>query len=346
MKFLNKIKDKFLENYHSKSFTKWLVFFSCVLIPLCFFFRFLYLNKELLSWQNGWWVIVLVLIIAIIFAWLLLKWIIDLFFLSSYKIEDNMEKLPQNVWSEKLLVQYSLPKDITPSEVGMLMYGRAEISNMLCLIYKWINEKKIVLYVENGKKFLKRIQCIDVLYCDYEKFLFNKLFSGDWPILFDKKLLEQFLWPFNDMLAGFCMRKWYIDNKINMKAVKYFLMSRDSGLGNKVIVERNASMWCLLFVFLFPWFAIASNLGWLWSLVWIVLFLAILAICYNNKKYYIHLTDKGKDVISKIYWYKYYLEHCEEELINSDLEEGEIYSKHLPYAIALKLNWKIIDKLS
>ena len=51
-------------------------------------------------------------------------------------------------------------------------------------------------------------------------------------------------------------------------------------------------------------------------------------------------------MLSEIYWYKYYLEHCEEEQINSDLEENEFYSKHLPYAIALKLNWKIIDELS
>jgi hypothetical protein len=39
------------------------------------------------------------------------------------------------------------------------------------------------------------------------------------------------------------------------------------------------------------------------------------------------------------------LEHCEEEQINKDLESDLSYNKNLPYAIALKLNWKVIDKL-
>ena len=65
----------------------------------------------------------------------------------------------------------------------------------------------------------------------------------------------------------------------------------------------------------------------------------------RNKVYNVKLTDKWKKVLSEIIWYKYYLEHCEEEQINVDLKENEIYSKHLPYAIALKLNWKIIDEL-
>ena len=56
------------------------------------------------------------------------------------------------------------------------------------------------------------------------------------------------------------------------------------------------------------------------------------------------MTDKWEKILSHIYCCKY-LEHCEEEQINSDLEENEFYSKHLPYAIALKLNWKILDKL-
>ena len=51
-------------------------------------------------------------------------------------------------------------------------------------------------------------------------------------------------------------------------------------------------------------------------------------------------------MFADIIGYKYYLEHCEEEQINTDLEEGEVCSKHLPYAIALKLNWEIIDELS
>jgi len=50
-------------------------------------------------------------------------------------------------------------------------------------------------------------------------------------------------------------------------------------------------------------------------------------------------------IFSEICWYKYYLENCEENEIVANLWENEVYNKHFPYAIALKLNWKIIDEL-
>lgn len=278
---------------------------------------------------------------------LFLDWIVESIFLKSWKIPANMRELPKNIWAKNSIIQYNLSENITPSEAWILLYGRAEISNILCLIYKWINEKKIILYVENGKKYLQKIQWLGEGACDYERFLFGRLFhSSKRPILFDKKLLDWYVSNFNDKVVESCMRKWYIDNKINMKGIKRFLISKNTGSGNNVMEERNASIWCLLFLFIFPWSVIASSLGDLWELAWFVLFITILLNYNSNKKYYIHVTDKWKDVLSQIYWYKYYLEHCEEEQINSDLEEGEVYSKHLPYAIALKLNWKIIKELS
>lgn len=66
----------------------------------------------------------------------------------------------------------------------------------------------------------------------------------------------------------------------------------------------------------------------------------------QNKSYDIQLTDKWKKVLWKIYGYKYYLENCEEDEINSNLWEDEVYTKHLPWAVALKLNWEIINELS
>lgn len=348
MQIIKKIKNKFSTDFHSRReyiLAKLLVVILTVPnIVLAIRDIILWiLGKELEWYVSGRFV---GLFIGI-FLWIILNWVVEWLFLSSWKITANMKELPKNIWSKNTIIQYDLSEVITPPEAGILLYGRSEISNLLCLIYKWINEKKIVLYVENGKKYLKKIQWLDLLYSDFERFLFECLFNfGEWPILFDKKLLKTYLSQFNDMVVKSCMRKWYIDNKINISGIKRFLMSENSESGDRVIVERNVSIWCLLFLFIFPWFAIASNLGWLWPLVWIVLFLTILANYASNKKYYIHLTDKWKDVLSQIYWYKYYLEHCEEEQINSDLDEGEVYSKHLPYAIALKLNWKIIKELS
>jgi len=40
------------------------------------------------------------------------------------------------------------------------MCKKAEISNLLCLFYKWINEKKVVLYVKDGYKYLVSLDVV------------------------------------------------------------------------------------------------------------------------------------------------------------------------------------------
>ena len=69
-----------------------------------------------------------------------MKQYIEVLFLSSLKIEINMPELPKKIGKEKTIVQYSLPKNITPSEVGIMMSGKAEMTNLICVIYKWVNE--------------------------------------------------------------------------------------------------------------------------------------------------------------------------------------------------------------
>ncbi len=127
-----------------------------------------------------------------------------------------------------------------------------------------------------------------------------------------------------------CRLKWYCNIKTNeaWKKVQYiaiFLLCR--------VIFIYLVKDFILFMFFFWW-------------IWFLFIIPYLITCIFYKKYSFTFTDKWKKILSEIVWYKYYLEHCEEEQINSDLEENELYSKHLPYAIALKLNWKIIDELS
>ena len=68
-----------------------------------------------------------------------------------------MEELPSRIWWEKILVQYNLPKDITPSEVGIMMSWKAEMTNLICIIYKWINEWIVKVVTENGVKYIESI---------------------------------------------------------------------------------------------------------------------------------------------------------------------------------------------
>ena len=347
MGFLNKIKDKFSENYHSryeyilaKLFVAWLMLFE--IVPALISIISWNWGEISFGYVSGSYVTLIVFWFLRVF----LDWLLEIIFARSWKIEKNMKRLPENVW-KKTIVQYDLFDTITPSEAAILLYRRAEVSNLSCLVYKWVNEKKVKMYIEDWKKYIEKIQdFLDDESQHCEMFLFHAIFSAsNWKrILFNKRLLEEYNLEFNDMVVLWCMKKWYIDSKV--KGINRLFISKDQLLSGKPIVKKKYSVWCFFLLLFFPWFMLLSLFWLLWDIIFIILAAAAVNVFESRKSYYINLTDKGKDVLSQIYWYKYYLEHCEEEQINSDLEEGEIYSKHLPYAIALKLNWKIIDKLS
>lgn len=345
MSFIKKIRDKVLENYHSNksySFVEWLLAFWFV--PLLIWL-ILSLIKEIFSWENDWWaLVILILIIVIICFWMFFKWIIDLFFLSSHNVEENMKELPKKVWSEKPLVQYDLSKEISSSEAGMIVCKKAEISNLLCMIYKRINEKKVDLYIKDGNKYLVSLDDVWKGVPEYESYLFHSIFGyvGK-SVRFNKNLLREYKLKVNDMIFEECQCKWYFEKGT---IGDYYIVNKDNSKQKVYYLGNSSSIWCLLvFLFLLCFISLFEWKIYFGLSCWFVIFLSICSLRWN-KTYEPKLTDKWKKMLSEIVWYKYYLEHCEEEQINSDLAEGEVYSKHLPYAIALKLNWKIIDELS
>lgn len=266
-----------------------------------------------------------------IVIWVSFDRIVDSLFLSSFKIDENMDSLPKSIEWEKTLVQYDLSKEISPSEVWFLLYAKADISNLLCIIYKRVNEKIIEIYSTDWKRYMKVIGELwdDVPY--FEKYLFQCFLSWrDGFIELDKNKLKRYKIKINDLIFEKCRLKWYCNIKTNetWKKVQYiaiFLLCR------------------VIFIYLVKDFILFMFFFWR---VWLLFFVPSVIVRLFYKKYSFTLTVKWKKMLSEIVWYKYYLEHCEEEQINSDLKENEFYSKHLPYAIALKLNWKIIDELS
>lgn len=266
-----------------------------------------------------------------IVIWVSFDKIVDSLFLSSFKIDENMGSLPESIEWKKTLVQYDLFKEIAPSEVWFLLYRKADISNLLCIVYKRVNEKIIEVYSDNWKKYMKVVGELKEDAPYYEKFLFEDMLKnkrGIWQL--DKYKLNQYVIDVTDLIFEKCRLKWYC----NVKTNKFW----------KIIKSTAVSLLCLvIFLYLIKDFFIFTFFFW-W--VWFLFIIPHVIIRFFYKKYSFTLTDKWKKMLSEIYWYKYYLEHCEEEQINSDLEENEFYSKHLPYAIALKLNWKIIDELS
>jgi hypothetical protein len=156
--------------------------------------------------------------------------------------------------------------------------------------------------------------------------------------------LKEYKLKVNDMIFEECQAKWYFEKGII--GDYYIDVKKDNSRQKVYYLGGSSSIWCLLLFLVFLCF-IALSVGEMYFglVCWILIFLTICNLRWN-KIYEPKLTDKWKKILSEIVWYKYYLEHCEEEQINSDLDDNEFYNKHLPYAIALKLNWKIIDELS
>lgn len=61
------------------------------------------------------------------------------------------------------------------------------------------------------------------------------------------------------------------------------------------------------------------------------------------KKFY--TTNKWDELLAQIIWYKYWLEKCEEEQMKKILEDDPWFkSRTFPYIVALRMNWKLLDK--
>ena len=362
MSMFKKIRDKFLENYHSyKSyfFIRLFLILIVSLISIVWIVEIIDLilkgseTEDILYVLNG--------LLFAIFFWFVLNWIIQLIYSSSWKIKENMKKLPKDDFWERVIVQYSLPKEITPSEAAILLYGRSELSNLLSMICWWINSKIVDLYTKDGKKVIfnkfllnkykNEVNDMIVLSCE-EKWYIVKSKGTVWSNFVSNVM--KFLVPcFVFIMCSFCFLAlvgWefilWIPLSILLYIFLYYL--KINWKDDKEITKAKTTISISLILFIawflcFLYFIIWKYL--LWCLMLVMIFL-VMYIRDQNKSYDIQLTDKWKKVLWKIYGYKYYLENCEEDEINSNLWEDEVYTKHLPWAVALKLNWKIIDELS
>ena len=330
-KFLEKAV---LKKCHGKDAVIVVKFFiySLFIVLLFLLLNWFYKNlfHEIEKWREAWdlWPFFIVLFIVV---WISFDKIVDSLFSSSSKIDENMDSLPEFIEWKKTLVQYDLSKEIEPSEVWFLLYRKSDISNLLCIIYKRVNEKIIEIQTKNWIKYMKVIGKLKDKAPYYEKFLFQDMLENKRGIgQLDKYKLNQYVIDVTDLIFEKCKLKWYCNVKTN-----------EFG---KIIKSVAISLLCLvILLYLIKDFVLFVFLFWWVGLLFIIPYV-ITRFFY--KKYIFTLTDKWRKMLSEIVWYKYYLERCEEEQINTDLKEGEVYSKHIPYAIALKLNWKIIDELS
>lgn len=94
-----------------------------------------------------------------------------------------------------------------------------------------------------------------------------------------------------------------------------------------------------------PKYLVASSL--IIPVIWLfVVFGFSKSLNETKDKRAVKLTEKWKKIIAKIYWYKQFLEGCEEKQLEEFMKQDPLYiDKILPYAIALGLEDTISKKI-
>lgn len=271
------------------------------------------------------------------------NWFLDNFFW----IEPNIKELTNNSNKHKVIVQYNPPKWLSPSEVWMIYYRIYKASNINCLIYKWASEW-IISFKDKG--YRGRIRIIKELSNSVPKYelsywnglskykhvqVGNNIYEIKDP---DNLLLGSY--RIQDELLDYCIEKWWLKrtgHNSNIKklplipiiilslVILYSVIvpiinsSLDSDLLNK----------SLFFSKLFCWlFGIRLIYVKGWEL---------------QSPMDIELTEEWEKLFVEIYWYKYFLEHCDEEMLKKLIVEDPDYiNKTLPYAVALRLNARFL----
>lgn len=238
-------------------------------------------------------------------------------------VEPNIKKLQSRIVDEQVLPQYTPPKWINPSEAWMLYYRAFKPSNLTSMIYKWASEWKLTIKDNWNNACVKFLHSIDKSVPKYElsywnSFLWFRRKKVDflWITMYQindpKDLMFEGEYNIQSELLDYCIEKWWL--KKTIKSKKKFSISP-----------------VVLFFPLFPIIMV--------PLIFISIFFFVTKrdelLCPWN----IELTEKWKKLYAELLWYKYFLEHCDENKLQKLIEEDPDYiDKMLPYAVALRLN--------
>ena len=309
--------------------TKKILLFFIIMNFIC-----LLINYFDSSWLKDWfWINVswyVIISVVICFAWLLVQILYSFMTIPSDYIQPDMDNLPDKIWKYPVIVQYNPPKWLNPSEVWMIYNQSYESTNLDCLLYKWEYEWLIEIEDKwNWTIILYRNKEIDNKVPNYERQFWTMVFG------FDRK--ERVVWKWSQSkldvkeasdlhseLLRYCIEKWW-------------LISESVGYSGLIPI-----IFCILLIPVFP-------------VIWIIVILYFYAVViyHSNKVWFgalnlwkkILITDEWNKMLAHIVWFKYWLEKCEEKQIKKILKEEPWFkSRIFPYIIALRMDWKLLDK--
>ena len=285
---------------------------------------------------------------------------------------DNIEKeLNKWIWLKKeklkngkigdnwVIVEYFPPKWLNPTEVWFLYDSKVWKADVVCMIYKWANMWLVSLDYEWWKVIVKKLSAGQFWMPEYEYNFWNIVFKKSNVVKFPNKRVYWKLGDVKDDLMKYCEKMWRISRysvHFSLDDLNIFLLVKNLKKNSYIPFWRLIwlSVWYLMII---SWFVLAANANRIpeylvaSSLIMPVIWLFVVfgfskSLSETEDKRATRLTESWKKIIAKIYWYKQFLESCEENQLEEFMRQDPLYiDKTLPYAIALGLKDTISKKI-
>ena len=271
------------------------------------------------------------------------------------EIEPNISKLPKKIGKYEVKLQFMPPKWLSPSEVWFLYYRKFQDTNLDAMLYEWAYMKYVLIENDTDSIVVTKLK---QLKSDksYECKCWSLLF---WGGKISKQTMyfknEDFNSDYNRILislAEYCKNNWWLDYKL--KVEEPFLIPIPISIYHFLLTPFILCLWIWLFWYLTT---LSQNAFWIQAYLWIFACIFIYNSIvktnnyvnnkFENKIRKIKLTDEWNKILAHIYWYKYFLEKCDEEkYIKLCKNDKNFIDKTLPYIIALRLNSCFLNKFS
>ena len=306
------------------SFARRLVFFSLILILIDVFLIFIHFWSY--DYSLGMKIAIVCIILLVTFI-AFMFWFCGLLrtYASSAHIDNNIDSLPREIWGHKVIVQYTPPNWINPSEMWFLYYLTSDKELTKALLYKRESEWLIEIsddINEHWKYTAKKLKELNLMKVpEYEKnYWLITFWKASRDKVFDLDYLVASSRSIQIKIEEYCVEKWWvIKTNFGIEQYQYVIVSLICLVGMLFFVSITLALVC--FALLIVYF----------------IYTPFLQLDYKR-------TDEWNKLYAHIMWYKHYLECCEEKQLLEWLKEDSHHAKLLPTMIALKMDWKFLEK--
>ena len=275
------------------------------------------------------------------------------------------------------IIQYNPPKWISPTEMAFLYNRKLTSSCISSMIYKWACEKRITIKNETEKFLFFHSNKVKIIKWDnmytkealqqthknplYEKLCRNYLFCN-----WDNEVTLPDIWFSKDII------------EVN-KEIKKYCEDKNLIKQNTVLATIVRALFIILTPILWPFWPLIIGMFLIYNLETIVNLIKLMIYWNILNPYWnidgslddyilvlipliiiiaiyiftslpklrryekLSIMNKWKEILPEIYWYKKFIESCEEPQLRKFIEEDPDYiNKVLPYAVALWLETKLM----